>query len=340
MEIVKDPYYEVGNIDDIVISQSLLQHIDPKRGGSPRKLQDSIINRSDKQSKAMLRGSVFHLWAEDKEAFKVSEAVKPSDKLGEVADLVVAKYESLEDEQSKVEMLMMLDPHILYACKSVGWNKSWGDAALLKNSTGVGTYVNAVYDPANEGKIILTAVLKEQIEKCTESLTNNIYAHRLLFWKDEFSDIEYYKEIDIFWNEIVDGRVIKCKGKLDDVVINHEKKTIDINDIKTTGGSAYNFEGAFKTYRLDIQFAMYTRAIKAQFPKYANYKFNYRHIVVETSGLFQTVVHRWSKDIIGASQHDLDNLLRRVNSAIENKFRFSIEELQGNGEILHKELAA
>lgn len=339
MQLEKDPYYEVGSIDDIVLSQSLLAQIDPKRGGSPRKFQDYLINRLDQPSKAMLRGSVFHLYAENKKAFAISDAVKPADKLGLVADAVVAKYDAA-DHQTRQEMLMMIDQHVLQACRDLSWNKTWGDAAIIKNTTEVGIYLNAVYDPANEGKIILTAVLKEQIEKCIASLSSNDYAHRLLFWKDEFSNIEYFKEIDIYWTEVIDGEEMKFKAKLDDLIINHETREVDINDLKTHGGSAYNFEGAFKAYRLDIQFATYTRAVIAKFPGVIGYRFNYRHVVVETSGLFLTVVHRWHKDIIGAAQHDLDNLIRRVISAKKNKFRLSIEEIQGGGEIRHKELEA
>lgn len=334
----KDPYYEVGTIDDIVISQSSLKYIDPKRNGSPRKFKQFFEERIDKPSAAMLRGTIFHLYCENPEAFVVSEATKPSEKLGVVADAVVEAYESLEDKQSKDEMLMMLDQHILRACRAIGWNNNWKDEAIIKNSQSVATYLHAVYNPENEGKIILTSVLKEQIEKCIQSLKENEYASRLLFWKDDFSKIDYYKEIDIYWGELVDGEVIKCKAKLDDLVIDHEKEVVRINDPKTTGGSAYNFEGTFKSYRLDIQFNMYERAFNAKFPEFAHYKKEFRNIVVETSGLFETVVHKWHNSIIAAANEDLDNLFRRVIHAINNGYNQSLEEFQGKGEIKHRNL--
>lgn len=338
----KDPYYEVGTINDIVVSNSSLKEIDPKRGGSPRKFKLFFEERKDTQTKAMLRGSVFHLYCEKPKEFVVSQAVKPSDKLGLVADALIAKYEALEDNQSKDEFKMMIDSQVVQACRAVGWNNNWKDEAIAKNSAPVVVYFHAVYDPANEGKIILTQQLKDQIEGCVQSLSNNEYAHRLLFWQNDFANIQYWKELDIYWTEVIDGVEIKCKGKLDDLVIDHEKKVVKINDVKTSGGSAYQFEGSFVSYRLDFQFEMYRRAVIAYCIanniNILGYKFQYRNIVVETAGLFQTVVHRWSTDIIGDCGHELDNLFRRVIHARTFGYTQSLEEYKGKGEVQHKEL--
>lgn len=354
MSKVELDYYEVGNINDIVVSQSLLSKIDPKRSGSPKKLKAYLEEENRVQTLPMLRGSIFHLYCEDKNAFAISEAVKPSEKLGIVADAVAEAYDKLEDDQSKDEFILMLDKNILYACRAIGWNNNWKDEAIIKNSASVGVYLKALNDPDNKGKIILTQVLKDQIEQCIVSLTANEYAHRLLFWKDEFSQIDYYKEKAIFWEEKViietgEGQTkienqVKCKAKLDDLIINHETKTIKINDPKTTGGSAHNFEGTFKQYRLDIQFAMYKRAVTAFCNQcnldITNYKWEFRNIVVETNGIFETVVHRWSPNIIQEAEHDLDLLMKRLVRAKMNGFSMSWEEELGQGEVRHKELTS
>lgn len=335
VELVKDPYYEVGTIDDIVISQSSLGEIDPQRGGSPKKFKNFFVERLDQPSKQMYRGSIFHLYAEDKDKFKVSDAVKPSDKLGLVADAVVSKYEKLQDEQSKLEMMEMIDQHILEACKAIGWNKNYGDTALIKGAAPVATYLRAVNHPDNIGKIILDAGTKVIIENCIESLSANQYAHALLFWKDIFSDIEYYKELDIYWVEYINGEEVKCKAKLDDLVINHEAKTISINDLKTSSKSAYSFMDSFIKWRYDVQFAMYVRAVKANFPQYEGYKFAYRNIVVETTGIFQTVVHRWSQDVVTRADIYLQGLFARTLHAKATNYLMSMEEDEGKGEIRH-----
>jgi hypothetical protein len=337
MILEKDPYYEVGNsIEDLVVSQSSLSKIDPRRNGSPRKFKEYIEGNVEKTTVPMLRGQIFHLYCEDKDKFKVSEAVKPAAILGEVADILMVIYYNSNDEGKK-QMLISLDKHILHACRIREWNKTWGDSAIIKNASPVVTaYIEAMTDPSNIGKIILTQTMKIQIEGCITGLENNEFAKRLLFWKDEFANIQYFKELAIFWTDPTTG--LKCKAKLDDLIINHKDKLVLINDPKTTGGSAYNFEGTFKQYRLDIQFAMYTRAVLAKFPELKDYKFQYRNIVVETQGLFECVCHRWGKGDIEIADESLTNLLLRVKYAKDTEFKKSLEENQGGGEVLHKHI--
>lgn len=330
----KDPYYEVGTVDDIVVSQSFLKFIDPKRNGSPRKFTDAYENRGQ-ETKAMLRGKVFHLYCENKDAFAVSDAVKPPEKQGVIADAVADVYFALETQEEKDQMMMSIEIHVLRACRALGYQPKWGDDAIMKNTTAIPIYIKALDDPANRGKIILTAQMKEQIEKCIESLKKNEYAHRLLFWKDEFSDgVRFFKELDLFWTETVLTTPIKCKGKVDDLEIDDVNKTVKMNDPKTTGSSAHNFISTFKSYRLDIQFAMYKRGIIATFPETKDYRFEYRNIVVETQGLFETAVHRYSNHIIAQANEDLEELLERVAFYLTNPKgkTQSIEEVAGNGE--------
>jgi hypothetical protein len=337
MILEKDPYYEVGNsIEDLVISQSSLSKIDPRRNGSPRKFKEYIEGNVEKTTVPMLRGQIFHLYCEDRDSFKVSEAIKPSEKLGDVADLVMLKYNS-NDEEGQKQMMISLDKHIFEATRVIGWNKTWGEAAIIKNaSPSITSYIEAITDPSNIGKIILTQTMKTQIEGCIGGLEANEFAKRLLFWKDDFADIDYYKEIAIFWTDDLSG--LKCKAKLDDLIISHRDKTVLINDPKTTGGSAHNFEGTFKQYRLDIQFAMYTRAVLKQFPQVADYKFQYRNIVVETSGLFECVCHRWRRADIDRADESLMRLFERVNIGLKYDFTVTKEEVEGIGEVLHRQI--
>jgi len=329
----KDEYYEIGDINNIVLSQSALKEIDPKYG-SPRKLKSFFEDKREKQSLPMLRGSVFHLYNEHKDAFHISDDVKPGGALGDVCDLIMLKYNSL-DEQSQEELILMLDQNVLNACRTLNWNKNWGDSAIIKNAAGVNQYILAVTNPANKGKIILTSVLKEQIEKCIASLTANEHAYKLLFWRSEFDNIDFFKELEVYWEETINDRVLKFKGKIDDVLVNHDTKVITVTDLKTTGSSAYNFLPTFNTYRLDLQFFVYAKAIKKKFPEYKDYKLEFKNVVVETNGLYQTVVHSWSIDIIKEAKAYFIDLCERVLLAIDNDFTLSKEEVEGKGEIIH-----
>jgi hypothetical protein len=55
---------------------------------------------------------------------------------------------------------------------------------------------------------------------------------------------------------------VNCKGLLDIVVIDHDKKTIQIIDLKTTGKSVYDFRKSFVSFYYYIQAAFYSRGMQ------------------------------------------------------------------------------
>lgn len=55
---------------------------------------------------------------------------------------------------------------------------------------------------------------------------------------------------------------LDCKGLLDIVVIDHNNKTIQVIDLKTTGKSVYQFKTSFISFYYYIQAAFYTAAVE------------------------------------------------------------------------------
>ena len=58
------------------------------------------------------------------------------------------------------------------------------------------------------------------------------------------------------------GLPVGLKGVLDNLRINHDKKIIYINDVKTTGKTITDFTETVDFYRYDMQAAIYNRLVK------------------------------------------------------------------------------
>lgn len=335
-----EKYYEVGSIEDIVISNSSMSHINPEQGGSPLKFKDFFTERKEVKSLALLRGSIFHAWAENPKSFHIAEIDKPTEKLGFVADALLDIYKQSDEERRKVIKLeegLELNPELQQllhdGCRAVGYYNNYKFDALIKSASSVIPYLQEVVKAENEGKWFLTRGQKENLEKCVFSLKANKLANELLFYKDDFSDKEYLKEQEYYWSEIIEGVEYKFKMKLDDLEINHENKTVTEIDIKTTSKSAYVFKESFIEYHYGRQHFFYRRGILANRPELATYKFKFKNIAVETNNLFQTVIHAWHPSIIDKYEKEFDDCFLRIRRAIANKFTQSIEEENGLGEI-------
>ena len=81
---------------------------------------------------------------------------------------------------------------------------------------------------------------------------------------------------------------VDCKGLLDIVVIDHNNRTIQVIDLKTTGKSVYQFKTSFISFYYYIQAAFYTAAIEQwkkenkQYGDISEYKaLNFKFLVQE-----------------------------------------------------------
>lgn len=67
-------------------------------------------------------------------------------------------------------------------------------------------------------------------------------------------------------------------GYIDNMVVNHTTKTIEINDLKTTGKSISLFPEAIDFYNYNIQAAIYKRMVQSHYP---DYYIKFRFIVID-----------------------------------------------------------
>jgi len=112
----------------------------------------------------------------------------------------------------------------------------------------------------------------DEVKKCNESLMRNPYTAAYL--TPLYGQTEILFQVPIYYSYELEtdklnfsvedtlGRVeMKCKGLLDGIIINHETKTIQPFDLKTTGRSVYSFPGDILWKGYYLQASSYHTAV-------------------------------------------------------------------------------
>lgn len=109
-------------------------------------------------------------------------------------------------------------------------------------------------------------------------IKNDIYL-KDIFGQGIKNGIEYLYQMKIFFNILVeikgDEYEIEMKSMPDLVVVNHNDKTIQPVDLKTSSAPAYDFPDNFIKFRYDIQASVYTCALDHlidKIPEYTDYQ--------------------------------------------------------------------
>ena len=109
---------------------------------------------------------------------------------------------------------------------------------------------------SSQGKTLVDQETLDYCKECVESVKSNESVSALL--QLDGSDLKVYNEVPITVNELIgDKYSFGFKGILDNVVIDEEKKTIFINDLKTTGKPLIDFPESVEYFRYWIQAALY-----------------------------------------------------------------------------------
>lgn len=120
------------------------------------------------------------------------------------------------------------------------------------------------YEIRRSGKKIVSREDWNDAVEMTNIIHNDIYL-KDIFGQGTKDGIEYLYQMKIFFNVLVnidgDEFDIDMKAMPDLVVVNHNEKTIQPVDLKTSSLPAYNFPESFIKFRYDIQASIYTCAI-------------------------------------------------------------------------------
>ena len=132
-----------------------------------------------------------------------------------------------------------------------------------------------------EGKTVVTSQDVEDARRCVQALKTNPYTAHFFASNDPF-DTRYQRFYQLKFRSNYNGVAYRCMADL--ILVDHEKKTIQPVDLKTSSHNEWEFPKSFQQWRYDIQARLYWRLIRATIladPEYKDYKMlPYKFIVV------------------------------------------------------------
>jgi hypothetical protein len=109
----------------------------------------------------------------------------------------------------------------------------------------------------------------ETMQRCNEAVTairsNELCSALLGLVKHEMENIDVFNEIPMASEPFEDSFSFGLKGVLDNVKIDYDRKTLYVNDLKTTGKTIVDFKETIEYFNYWAQMAIYERLAKEAF---------------------------------------------------------------------------
>ena len=240
----------------------------------------SLVNNVFEETEPLIYGSAVDVLLFDGEEvfdkqFAVMTADKPTYFLDKLFKGVLEEIEIVKDPILDEEMSSNLEDYsdiILRVAKAVDYGQTW------KPETVVRKVVEACQEAFEfnikaKGKRLLSP---EQYEYAVNSV-NTLKSHQ--FTKHLFEEkegVDRYFQFPIEWEVVVDKVTISMKSLLDILIVDHNKKTIEPKDLKTTGKHVLSFPQSFIEWRYYLQAASYSESVRylinTKYPELKDYK--------------------------------------------------------------------
>lgn len=273
--------------------------------------------REDVNEKYMIEGRLVHCLLLKPECFNdefiLNSYEMPTDSHKKVLDRLFTHYTCLTEDDvlfgkvtledfSNAILDILTDENLFQSLKT--------DAQRLEK---IITPKNAMYWhflKSSPGKTIIDQEQYDYANKMVAKITSNSSILELMgFFADSMSNISK-------WNEVmaeVDAPGItsfKLRGILDNLVIDHEKKEIRVNDLKKTSKSLSTFEESIDHYNYWMQAAMYVKLAKV-ISTYDSYPVIFRFIVIDPYMQLSTI--RISDETMAVWTEKLDQKIKEAD---------------------------
>jgi len=163
-----------------------------------------------------------------------------------------------------------------------------------------------VDQPTLDGCKVAVEVLKNN---------SNVRALLQLDRDEEDKTIEAYNEL--FVKADVDNLPFGFHGVLDNVVVDHNTKTIFINDLKTLGKSIQDFPDSVEYYRYWIQAVIYVLLAKEKFSITDDWNVQVTFIVIDKYN--QVYPYQVSSETLAKWSESFEDIVQKIKWHYENK---------------------
>ncbi len=261
-------------------------------------------------SDEMKFGTLYHMFILEPELFKEG--------------IIVFDGKKPQNEQQKKFCVL---------CQTMDRTEAYGMVYSTKNKSGVKVELEAqsLYDEligyiniANSDKTIISRAEYQSLLIMYESIHAHKKANALLT-----TPLESYIEYPIYWEFMG----VKIKSRIDKFIINRQDNVITQIDLKSTD-RLFTFQHSFKRYGYARQLACYYLAIVSE-----NKKLNldapesqWKLIVTETGGLYETKVINVSEEIIQTGVDEFKSLIEKYKLHLQYGFDYNIDYYLGSGD--------
>lgn len=224
-------------------------------------LKSSVINESTKEFKGSvatmlgnLTDTILTIPECVDDLYYISKVKKyPKPQIKEVWDLY---YKNLIDNNLDLEIDNL---PLLEIYREVSDLKSNDEKMLFNLMEGEYYFKDLV---ASTGKSVISLEYYEKCSLVAYSMKTNGTTYTY-FQERDGVEIQYQVPLYFKYVDPMDGWSYNCKGLLDEIIIDHNEKTIQIIDIKTTSDYLDSWvKNIAKKHRPDLQLAFYTYGLK------------------------------------------------------------------------------
>jgi hypothetical protein len=344
VEIIKDSIQLIKMTDEEYfsekykeyISNSKLSLIDPSEGGSIEKYNSGF---QGDYNESFDLGSAVHAMVLQPDYYNIAPVNKPTGKLGLFADkaynllnsgMVMSEIINKASEEANYYSGKLTDKRIVSALDAC--NPYWKERREFEKTllTDLDNRIEQIY---------LSAPMQAKFNSCMLGITNNrkiqdtLYPSGLFEAAEVFNEYAILCEIEFINEDTGEIKTLKVKAKLDNFTIDHEKKEITLNDLKTTGkpvkyfmGNKVNvqdeegnfklvwYDGSFQKYHYYRQLGLYSWMMICAVKHLYNhdYKLKCNILVVETIPEFNSKVYPISNRHIKQGLEEFKKLLTLV----------------------------
>lgn len=311
------------------VSNTALGYINPEEKGCPEKFFDFLEGRFEqKESKAMLTGTLIHARILEPDTIQMITIPKISDNVRLIVDRIF--NESYDDFKS-MEDLSAYEEQIIEFAAQEGYGQSWKPATMVNKvrNEGGDEYFKMMCE--NIGKTIVTDDIFSNLIKIESAIKTNPAAKELLFEETE-DGIEVLNELEILFDLVADnGHTIQCKSKIDRLRIDHNNKSFKVIDLKTTSESVEFFPKVFMFRHMYRQLAMYETAAQAYLEQNKHemyYPTTHSILACETTGYSRVRRFDVSDTLIKKGHEERKSLINRIAWHISmNERKNSMEDV-------------
>lgn len=253
------------------VSQSLLKHI---LRGSKAEYKETL---------PMILGSLLDCILTSPNLTNViyapGMAKRPSAKIQEIVDEVLEMALADESPDTSFEFW---EPNLLAKAREKEYQARWGDDAIINAiKKDAHSYWNEKVE--NKDKVLITQEEWDNMQLVAGMVKSSAVTGKYFLDQPKVS-IQF--QLPLYWfNEIG----LECKGLLDQLIIEHETKTIYIIDFKSsTAGSIQDWFSIARQKSYHFQMAWYYEGVLQNFKHFLDdgYKIECRWVVVPLSGKF------------------------------------------------------